>query len=152
MSSFRAKPVKHVGSTILTCLSSHRMASATLAKCFLHSAQFWFFYNGNRSGRIALNPKTPSCLSSAFAATTTVSAISRLSWSSMSYYTRVVISQYTLCNCNPEHGPPRSANVDLGDCFFRFILSFLATMQSGPLGSEFNGATEILYYLQSRKG
>ena len=43
-------------------------------------------------------------------------------------------------------------NVDLGDFFTRFVLSFLTTPQSRHLGSEFNGATEIHYYLQSRKG
>ena len=42
--------------------------------------------------------------------------------------------------------------VYLGDCFSRFVISFLATQQSGPLGREFNGETEIPYYLQSRKG
>ena len=31
--------------------------------------------------------------------------------------------------------------VDLGDCF-----------SSGPVGSQFSGATEIHYYLQSLKG
>ena len=41
--------------------------------------------------------------------------------------------------------------VDLGDCFSRFVLSFLKTPQSGPLGSEFSGATEMQYYIQSRK-
>ena len=43
-------------------------------------------------------------------------------------------------------------NVDFGDCFSGFVLSFLTTPQSRALGSEFSGATEIHYYLQSRKG
>ena len=42
-------------------------------------------------------------------------------------------------------------SVDSGDFFSRFVLSFLTTPQSCPLGSEFSGATEIHYYLQSRK-
>ena len=46
--------------------------------------------------------------------------------------------------------PSRSANVDLVDCFSRFVFSFLRTSQSRSLGSEFSGATEIHYYLQSR--
>ena len=41
--------------------------------------------------------------------------------------------------------------VDLGDCFSKFVLPFLTTTQSGPLGSEFSGATEVHYYLQSQK-
>ena len=44
--------------------------------------------------------------------------------------------------------------VDLGDCFSRFALSLspATAPQSGPLGSEISGATEIHYYLQSQKG
>ena len=84
------------------------------------------------------------------AASTAASTISRLSWSSMSYYTRIFTRQYTLYNCNPEYDPLRIANVDLGGRFYRFILSFLTTPQRGPLGSGFSGATEIHYYLQSR--
>ena len=59
--------------------------------------------------------------------------------------------QHTLCNCNPEYGPPGSSNVDFGDFFSRFVLSFLTTLISRPLGKEFSGATKIHYYLQSRK-
>ena len=44
--------------------------------------------------------------------------------------------------------PTRSSNIELGDCFSRFVLSFLTTPQIGPLGSEFSGTTEIHYYLQ----
>ena len=42
--------------------------------------------------------------------------------------------------------------VDLGDCFARFVFSLLTTSQSRPLGIEFSWATEIHYYLPSRKG
>ena len=48
--------------------------------------------------------------------------------------------------------PPRSTNVVLRDFFSRFVLSFLTTPQSRPLGSEVSGAADIHYYLQSRKG